>query len=317
MKMENKPKQPEILHTAVLFIIFNRIETTKQVFEAIRNAKPPRLYIAADGPRPNKDHEAEKVEAVRNQILENIDWQCEIKTLFREKNLGCKKAVSEAITWFFNNEEQGIILEDDCLPSQSFFWFCEDLLGRYKNDLRIWHISGDNFQNGHARGKGSYYFSKFVHVWGWASWADRWEKYDANLSDYEDFKLQKLIKNTTDSKKEKRYWQKIFENVSNGNIDTWDYQWTFTVWVNNALSILPNVNLISNIGFGTDATHTTDLDSQHSKIPREEIYLPIEHPKFLLRNIEADDYTIKQLFKEEKIITKILNKLLQVFRDEL
>jgi len=306
--------KPHPLNTAVLFLVFNRLNTTKQVFDSIRKAKPPRLYIAADGPRPNKVYETEKVETVRKQVLENIDWQCEIQTLFREKNLGCKQAVSEAITWFFRHEDQGIILEDDCLPSQSFFWFCEDLLKRYRNDLRIWHISGDNFQNGNRRGNSSYYFSKFNHVWGWASWADRWNKYDANLNDYDDFKTQNLINNITDSKEERKYWQDILENVSNGKIDTWDYQWTFTIWVNNGLSILPNINMISNIGFGTDATHTTDLESQHSKIPRAEINFPIKHPKFLLRNMEADKYTINQQFRKEKLVLKIFNKLLKTFR---
>ena len=121
---------PYSLNTAVLFLVFNRLDTSKQVFQAISQAKPPRLYVAADGARVSKEGESEKVQAVRDYIMQNIDWKCEVKTLFRDENLGCKYAVSGAITWFFQNEEQGIILEDDCLPNQSFFWFCEELLER-------------------------------------------------------------------------------------------------------------------------------------------------------------------------------------------
>ena len=163
-KLEFVPPHP--LNTAVLFLIFNRLDTTKQVFEAIRQAKPPRLYIAADGARSSREGEAEKVQAVREYIIQNIDWECEVKTLFREQNLGCKYAVSGAIDWFFENEEMGIILEDDCLPSQSFFWFCEELLERYKDDMRVWHIGGSNFQNGIKRGDGDYYFSKYNTFFG-------------------------------------------------------------------------------------------------------------------------------------------------------
>ena len=305
---------PHPLNTAVLFLLFNRLDTTKQVFEAIRQAKPPRLYVAADGARTNKEGEAEKVQAVRDYIMQNIDWECEVKTLFREKNLGCKYAVSLAITWFFENEEQGIILEDDCLPSQSFFWYCEELLFRYKDDLRVWHISGDNFQNGTIRGKGSYYFSKFNHVWGWASWANRWKEYDVEIKSYKIFVDQNVINNLSESEQEKNYWKKVFQDVSNEKIDTWDYQWTYTVWVNSGLSILPNKNLISNIGFGADATHTTDLDSQHSKIPRQDLNFPLLHLDFLIKDLPADSFTTSRLFTKPSLIVRVFNKLIRVFK---
>jgi len=304
---------PHPLNTAVLFLVFNRLDTTKQVFEAIRQAKPPRLYVAADGARANKEGEAEKVQAVCDYIMQNIGWKCGVKTLFRERNLGCKYAVSGAITWFFENEEMGIILEDDCLPSQSFFWFCEELLERYKDDMRVWHISGDNFQNGITRGKGSYYFSKFNHVWGWASWANRWKEYDVEIKSYKNFVDQNVINNLSESEQEKNYWQKIYRDVSNGKIDTWDYQWTYTVWVNNGLSILPNKNLISNIGFGADATHTTDLDAQHSKIPRLDLSFPLQHASFILKNNDADNYTALRMFVKRALVVRIFNKLKRLF----
>ena len=304
---------PHPLNTAVLFLVFNRLDTTKQVFEVIRQAKPPRLYIAADGARANKKGEAEKVEAVRSHIMKNIEWECEVQTLFRDQNLGCKYAVSSAITWFFENEEQGIILEDDCLPSQSFFWYCEELLGKYKNDLRIWHISGDNFQKGMIRGNGSYYFSKFNHIWGWASWANRWKEYDVEIKSHKKFLDQSIINDLSESEQEKNYWKSIFKDVSNGKIDTWDYQWTYTVWVNSGLSILPNKNLISNVGFGPEATHTTDLESQHSKIPRQDLNFPLLHPSFIMKSVDADNYTSKRMFSRRNIFIRILNKLKRLF----
>lgn len=158
---------PYPLNTAVLFLVFNRPDTTKQVFEAIRKAKPPRLYVAADGPRLNRAGEEEKVKAVREYLMDNIDWSCEVKTLFRQENLGCKYAVSGAITWFFEHEEMGIILEDDCLPSQSFFWFCEELLNRYNNDTRIFLISGFNSINKWKNNSFDYLFSYYGSIWGW------------------------------------------------------------------------------------------------------------------------------------------------------
>ena len=162
------------LKTAVLFLIYKRLDTARRVFEVIRVARPPRLYVASDGPRESKEGEAEKVQAVRDYVMSHIDWDCEVKTLFREKNLGCKYAVSGAISWFFENEEMGIILEDDCLPSMSFFWFCEELLDKYKDDERIVNITGCNFQQGRNNTGYSYYFSIYSHIWGWAGWRSSW-----------------------------------------------------------------------------------------------------------------------------------------------
>lgn len=293
---------PQPLKTAVLFMVFNRLDTTKQVFNAIQKAKPPKLYIAADGARNNKEGESEKVNAVRDFILENIDWQCEIKTLFRKKNLGCKYAVSSAITWFFEYEDRGIILEDDCLPSQSFFWFCEELLEVYKDDMRVWHIGGNNFQNGIKRGIGDYYFSKYNHVWGWASWANRYKFYDVELNNIND---SGFIKNTFSSKLGIRYWNYIYKKVKAKKIDTWDYQWTFTIWKNNGLAILPNVNMITNIGFGNDATHTKSLEKA-----MQNFELTIRsHPSQIINDDEADDFTLEFFYKPNSFWKRIKNKL--------
>jgi GT2 family glycosyltransferase len=164
------------LETAILILLFNRPETTIRVFDKISQIKPQRLYIASDGPRKNFDGEKEKVKKVR-EIATRVDWPCEVKTLFRNENLGCKKGVSSAITWFFEQEEQGIILEDDCVPNLDFFTFCESLLDRYAEDERVSVITGNNFQNNKWRGDASYYFSKYNHCWGWASWRRSWKDY--------------------------------------------------------------------------------------------------------------------------------------------
>ena len=294
------------LNTAVLFLIFNRLDTTQRVFEAIKQAKPPKLYIAADGARNNKLGESEKVKAVRDFIIGNIDWQCEIKTLFREKNLGCKYAVSSAITWFFENEEMGIILEDDCLPVQSFFWYCQELLERYKDDERIWHLGGSNFQNGIRRGEADYYYSKYNHVWGWASWSSRWKYYDVKLNYIKNTEfLNSSFKNTV----VQQYWQDLFQTVKDGKIDTWDYQWVFTIWANNGLAIIPNVNMVSNIGFGLDATHTKG----NNQVVKTHQLTIRKHPSQIIVNSEADDYTFKHHYKTKSLFEKIVNKLKRYF----
>ena len=312
-QIQSSQKNP-MLNTPVLFLIFNRLRTTKEVFRSIKDAKPSKLYIASDGPRLNKEGESAKVNLVREYVLSEINWECEVKTLFRKENLGCKYAVSSAITWFFENEEQGIILEDDCLPAESFFWYCEELLNKYKHDSRIWHISGNNFQKTHTPDSFSYHFSKFIHIWGWACWADRWAKYDVEMQSYKQSDFQEIF---IDDPSENQYWSKIFHKVSKGMIDTWDYQWVYTAWKNNGLSIAPNVNLVSNIGFGEDATHTRDSDSVQANISASNITLPLQHPNQIERNVSADLFTAKNIFLDENIIYKFLKRLYLEFKIQL
>lgn len=287
---------PHPLNTAVLFLVFNRLDTTKQVFEAIRQAKPPRLYVAADGARSIKEGEAEKVQAVRDYIMQNIDWECDVKTLFRDKNLGCKYAVSGAITWFFENEEQGIILEDDCLPSQSFFWFCEELLERYKNDERVWHIGGTNPIDTQLISS-EYYFSEYNRIWGWASWKRAWSVYDVEISAWPNIKTMNVLKEILGESEANKY-ERLFDRVYEGKIDTWDYQW-FLYRLLNGKAIIPKVNLISNIGFGEEATHTFDIEHKLSKLPRGEFKFPIVHPDYLIVDKERD--LSWKLFSSESI----------------
>jgi hypothetical protein len=262
---------------AILFLIFNRPDTTSEVFEVIKRQKPEKLYVAADGPRGNIEGEAEKCKKVRESVLSGIDWNCEIKTLFRKENIGCGSAVSEAINWFFEQEEEGIILEDDCCPSDSFFSFCSELLEKYRHNQMIYSISGTSFVN--ANNKASYYFSRHYEVWGWATWRRAWKNYDYSMKEWPAYKESGKIQEVYRGKMFKKYWYLVLDGLFNlENKYTWDFQWMFTCWLYNGLTIHPNINLVSNIGFDDDATHTKNNDSKHGDRVAGEIR-NIVHPK--------------------------------------
>jgi len=304
---------PQAFNTAVLFLVFNRLDTTKQVFSEIREAKPPRFYIASDGARTSREGEDIVVQSIRDYLKNNIDWECEVKTLFRDKNLGCKHAVSEAITWFFENEEMGIILEDDCLPDATFFYFCQELLERYRDDQRIGMISGDNFQFGNRRNDDSYYFSKYVHIWGWATWRDRWiGSYDVTMAKWSRVRDEGLLIDILGSRREAGVWQKTFEKAYCSEIDTWDYQWVFANFLEGRMSILPNVNMISNVGFNEAATHTLG-ESDLANIPRHAVEFPLIHPLGFIINRQADLYTGNR-YIHVSLMSRIINKLMKLFR---
>jgi len=299
------------METPILFLIFNRPDTTKRVFEAVRKAKPPKLFVAADGPRPDKPGEWEKCQKVR-EIVTAVDWDCEVKTLFRDTNLGCRVGVSRAIDWFFQHVEEGIILEDDCLPTQSFFRLCQELLERYRYDERVMMISGNNFQFGRRCGSYSYYFTKYTHIWGWASWKRAWKFYDVNMNLWPEIKKKGLLRGLVNNSKEMNYWEQIFDSVHASKIDTWDYQWTFSCWVQNGLSVLPKVNLVSNIGLGIESTHT-HKDSPLANMPVLPMEFPLKHPPFLLYDSKADSITFKNTCSSS-FIKRVINRLVRIAR---
>ena len=251
---------PHPLNTAVLFLVFNRLDTTKQVFEAIREAKPPRLYVAADGARANKEGEADKAQAVRDYIMQNIDWECEVKTLFREENLGCKYAVSGAITWFFENEEQGIILEDDVVPSQDFFYFVEDCLCKYRNDKRLMMVTGTNYLGG-IEGQAPFFFSEHMSIWGWGTWRRAWSQYDVDMKAWKSSEAKRFFKEKYFGTYIWKHFRNTFNALDSCYMDTWDIQWVFTCLINHGLCITPKVNLISNIG--VEGTHGNGVTDSH------------------------------------------------------
>lgn len=277
------------MNKPVLFLTFNRLDYVKKTFEQIRIAKPPRFYVASDGPREHVYGEQKNVQEVRDYILNNIDWNCEVKTRFLDKNSGgCANGVSGAVTWFFKNEKDGIILEDDCVPNQSFFKFCEELLDKYKDDKRVWHISGDAPID-NVKIKESYYFAKIEHCWGWASWADRWEHFKLDMSGYD----RENLKYFSERKEVQKYWEDILIGLQEQRIDSWAYPWTFWIVANNGYCINPVKNLISNIGVtGLHYTNSKNLDL--NKCTNE--FETLIHPKDILFNDKLIDLIYKDKF---------------------
>ena len=285
------------LKTPVAFIIFNRPDTTQQVFAEIAKARPPKLLVVADGPRSNRSRGGEVCAATR-AIVEGVDWDCEVLTNYSSVNLGCKNRVASGIDWVFEKVSEAIILEDDCLPDPTFFRFCQEMLERYRDDQRIGMISGDNFQFGRRRNDDSYYFSKYVHVWGWASWRDRWAgSYDVTMARWPRIRDEGWLADIVGNRSEAAYWHNIFESVHRGDIDTWDYQWLFANWLEGRMSILPAVNMISNVGFDKNATHTIAVDRGVSNLRRNPMGFPLVHPPGVFRNIQADQFSERMCFR--------------------
>ncbi len=295
--------------TPVLLLIFNRPEKTAQVFAEIRKAQVPVLYIAADGPRPEVSGEVDLCERTRTEVLDNIDWPCEMKTLFRTENLGCRSAVSSAIDWFFSEVAEGIILEDDCLPHPDFFRFCSEMLDFYRDNPAIMHIGGSNFQMGCKRGTGSYYFSRYAHIWGWATWRRAWELYDVKMDRYPGFVKRNAIASIFPGEKEQKRWLELLKQVytENKHFNTWDFQWNFALWANYGLAIIPNRNLVTNIGEG--GTHRDSLRYLSQEL--FEMDNPIIHPLDIAPDVEADRLTFKNFF-DENIIISTLRKLKKI-----
>jgi hypothetical protein len=301
------------LKTPVVFLIFNRPDTTEKVFDAIRQAQPPKLLVVADGPRAHKIGEAEKCAATR-AIIDRVDWDCEVFTNYSETNLGCERRVSSGLTWVFETVEEAIILEDDCLPEPSFFRFCEELLERYRHDERIMVISGQNVQFGRRRTAYSYYFSCYNHCWGWASWRRAWKYYDAEMKLWPQLRTEGFLKNILLDERAVKVWENVFQPTYEGSTNSWAYKWTFSSWLQNGLTILPDVNLISNIGHGAEGTHTTYQTSQYSNLPTEPVTFPLKHPPFMFRNLPADHFTQNTLYDYNPSLLKRIrirvNKLL-------
>ncbi|MFA7658236.1 MAG: hypothetical protein WCY19_02265 [Candidatus Gastranaerophilaceae bacterium] len=266
------------MNKAVLFLIFNRLDTAQKSFEQIRIAKPPRFYLASDGARPEKEGEKKIVELVRKWVLDNIDWDCEVKTLFRDENLGCGEAISSAISWFFEHEADGIIIEDDIVVSQSFFRYCEELLEKYKNDNRIMMVTGCCYLKNGYKLDGQSYFFYDGGIYGWATWRRAWKLYDKKMTLWENENAREIFKNF----RGEDYFNRNFldyDATYRGKIDTWDYQWVFTRAMNNGLTCTPCTNLSTNIGFGhPKATHTISFEET---IPLGELEFPLVEPKYI------------------------------------
>ncbi|WP_295583750.1 glycosyltransferase family 2 protein [uncultured Lamprocystis sp.] len=276
------------MRSSVLFLVFNRPDTTALVFDAIRAARPPRLYIAADGPRIDRHDEPFQCEQVR-RIATAIEWPCECHMLFRDRNLGCKIGVSEAINWFFANEEEGIILEDDVVPLPGFFPYCDELLERYRMDHRLAMISGTNSISHRFTSSASYYFSRHVQIWGWATWRRAWARYDVTMQAWPAWKEQRGLQSLAHGRVFEYYWRDRFDRTFNGEIDTWDYQWTFACWYHDMLAAVPACNQTLNVGFRQDATHTnTNIPLYVQRSIPQPLRFPLLHPTHIEVTPEAD-----------------------------
>jgi hypothetical protein len=298
-------------NTPVLFIVFNRPNTTKVVFDAIRKAKPQKLYVAADGPRKgNKEDDGNC--ALVKEIVKQIDWECQVHYRFSEINQGCGPGPANAITWAFENEDRLIILEDDCVPAQSFFLYCNELLERYKNDSRIWLISGNQYNEEAVTTQHSYFFSKYGHSWGWATWKRCWLEMDLSLSKYPKINSQDLFKSAYRTKEEFKFFQKkintIYKNESLKS-HIWDFQFGFAVSLNGGLCIVPRNNLVKNIGYF--GTHSSKKDKLHN-LPIDENYSIISHPDFVLPDVNYDAYHFKHHWKRKKPFLKRILKRIKI-----
>jgi hypothetical protein len=310
--------------TPILFIIYNNPRVTKIVFDRIRELKPQYLYISADGPKSNLKYDYDEITETRN-IINQIDWNCSVKKRFLDENLGCKKGVSSAITWFFENENEGIILEYDCLPDLSFFHFCENLLNKYRHNSNIYSISGNNFDfkfqkssNFNIQLDSSYTYSNLSKIWGWATWKRAWKNFDITMSDFPSFIKEKKIESKISGKKNQKYWLNKMKDVFEGrNNSTWGFIWLYTILNHDAYCITPNVNLVSNIGFGINATHAKDDKSVFSNIEAKKI-INIVHPKEIILNKDSDtifsNYLRKSEFRNE-IIVKLKKIIPHILKD--
>jgi len=261
------------------------------VLDVLRRVRPKNLLVAADGPR--NPEEAIACEQAR-QVIGEVDWECAVETAYAEQNLGCGIRVYTAIDWALEKYDDVIVLEDDCIADLSFFSFCEELLERYRADERVMHISGNNFQSRQPSTDYSYYFSKYTHSWGWATWRRAWRHFDWSIAGWPEAKIRGVLENWCDDPYERRYWAGLFDQMHRGAPDVWDYQWNLSCWMQNGLSILPAVNLVSNIGHGPDATHTKN-PSPYLDRPTHAIGT-IEHPPFVIRDRQADAFTFANNF---------------------
>lgn len=297
------------MHSPILFLVFNRPTPTQKVFNRIRSAQPKKLYISCDGAREGNATDQVNVDTVKN-ICSQIDWPCNVKRLYRDKNLGCGLAVSSAIDWFFSFEDEGIILEDDCLPSNSFFEFCDQMLEQHRFNENIFIVSGYNAMQRWKYKHHDYFYSYFGGIWGWATWRRAWKFYDFHMHGLEDLIASNFfIDNFGHELGSKRVKQlvKAKAMLESGELDTWDYQWGFSRNSRLGLSCVPSISLIRNIGFGDNATHTK---SSCSNIIEEELQFPIR----VNYNIRPDPEYDYHLLQGQPLLKRVFTKIKKFFK---
>jgi len=303
---ENKIQIPDSrltkwqIKTPVVLIVFNRPDATAKVLEKIAEAKPPKLLVISDGPRPDNPLDEENCRQVR-KIIEKVAWPCEVLTNYSDINLGCKMRVVTGLDWAFSIVEEAIILEDDCIPHFTFFRFCEELLGKYRNDERVAIINGTNLFLSREKNFYSYYFSIFPSAWGWATWRRVWANYDIDVKKWPALKNSNWLENILNDRGVLYdYWKNVFDLSYQHKTNTWDYQLIFSVWVQRALAVIPSVNLISNIGYGRNSgTHHFSIWHKwhkFSELKLKSMEFPLSHPPAIFENKKAERFLAKYAF---------------------
>ena len=300
------------MKTPVALIIFNRPTSTQKVFDAIRRVQPPRLFVIADGARSDRPDEANRCAATR-QIIEQVDWDCEVLKNYADHNMGCGERVSTGISWVFKQVEEAIFLEDDCLPHPMFFEFCEQLLEKYRYDQRVMMVSGTNVLQEWKSNLQSYHFSHYTTIWGWASWRRAWQHYDFKMKSWASAEAQQRVRDVLGHEGLYLSRKKAYDAAYSGKIDTWDLQWAFTRLLNSGLSAVPAVNLVSNIGFDADATHTTSADDPRSRLQTFPLRFPLTHPVGLALD-QGYAELCYQTVEDNRIVTRLKRKLSKLNR---
>lgn len=287
------------LETPVLVIIYKRAETTRKVLEALAKVKPKRIFVSANAPNPSNSADPAKVQEVRD-LFDNLPWECEVTKLFRTEHLSAKLSISGGISWFFSQVEEGIVLEDDCECDPSFFYYAQELLEKYRDHPQVMHIGASNFQFGQKRGDASYYFSRYNHIWAWAGWRTTWQNFKLTPAELNKQKVYTAIDKLFVRESDRGFWKAMFNYAMSGRIDTWDYQYMFSLWAAGGIAITPQANLISNLGFGADATNSISANSRVANMAVESLAIPLTHPAEVKFNEEADNYTSDDFFGVSK-----------------
>lgn len=300
------------LTTPVVLLVFNRPDATSRVFAAIRDARPRQLLIIADGPRANRPNEVALCANVR-QIVEQVDWPCQVEYLYSETNLGCRKRVSSGLDWVFSTVDKAIILEDDCLPDQTFFRFCQEMLILYRHDERIMMVSGSNLLGEWKADTQCYHFSYYGGVWGWASWRRAWHYYDVDMPLWRESEIRDRVRDVIGVKSDFLRRARAFDKTASGKIDTWDYQWSFARLMQSGLTVVPSVNLISNIGFGRDATHTKNARASIANLAVSQCSFPLVVNPFVAVDRGYDAAFLEKVLNQQTLLGKITDVLRLVF----
>lgn len=280
------------MKTPIALIVYNRPEQTRKVLACIQHAKPEKLFVIADGPSSEKEQER-----CRNtrEIFDNPGWDCEIIRNFSDINLGCKERVTSGLNWLFDKCKQAIILEDDCVPDPTFFKYCEILLKNYRENSRIKMISGQSFLPSDFTYPYSYYFSRLTLIWGWATWRDRWKEMDLEMKNWPELRASGWVLGLWGNQKIADEWKSKFDDVYQGGLEIWDYQWTYSVWFNDGLTIIPKKNMVSNIGFHQEATHTRNPKSKLAGLKTHQMRFPLSHPEKIYWQKNFDLGTLRQI----------------------